>query len=360
MTISNSPEIGDPLETIFINKTTDGIRSTTTSRPTRSRRIPAKLKDFIPYSAEGRWLVPPETRLTSSEASELYTNSEPPALVSKVHLVFQGWCTELNKYGLHREYISKPTGPLATTGMIYVPVTPQQSTNELVLSLSDALGPFPNYSTFRLATWYWRIEGVPSDAESRKLTQGVFTDALYCHEDVKGVDLSKYKTQVVSYTPDPFSQALGWRDATIKIPVPDLNTEVTAEFSVHGFRHRSIVDVYTNIIVESKDLVWTPYREYHTREDGTRERMYGEIYDSDHFISEYHKVQSLPLEPDCSLNRAIVGLMLWSDATLLANFGDAKLWPVYMAVANQSKYVRSHPKSNALRDIAYFPSVCPS
>ncbi|TEB23729.1 hypothetical protein FA13DRAFT_1797775 [Coprinellus micaceus] len=50
-------------------------------------------------------------------------------------------------------------------------------------------------------------------------------------------------------------------------------------------------------------------------------------------------------------------MMLWSDSTHLANFGTAKLWPVYMALGNLSKYVRSLPNSGALHHVAYIPSL---
>jgi hypothetical protein len=49
--------------------------------------------------------------------------------------------------------------------------------------------------------------------------------------------------------------------------------------------------------------------------------------------------------------------MFWSDATQLANFGDAKLWPLYMFFGNESKYQRGKPSSNRCEHVAYFESV---
>ena len=49
--------------------------------------------------------------------------------------------------------------------------------------------------------------------------------------------------------------------------------------------------------------------------------------------------------------------MFWSDATHLANFGTAKLWPIYLFFGNLSKYIRLRPSSGACNHLAYIPSV---
>ena len=145
----------------------------------------------------------------------------------------------------------------------------------------------------------------------------------------------------------------------IKGPLSDgLQNSIT--FKVPGFHLRSIVNTYSQIISKSEqafDFTWIPYKEYYTRDDGSRERVYSELYSSDEFISEYHKLLNSPCEPRCQHERVIVALMFWSDATLLANFGTAKLWPIYMAIGNYSKYLRARPSTNSMYDIAYLPSV---
>jgi hypothetical protein len=49
--------------------------------------------------------------------------------------------------------------------------------------------------------------------------------------------------------------------------------------------------------------------------------------------------------------------MFWSDLTHLANFGTAKLWPIYMLFGNLSKYIRVKPNAGAEHHVAYIPSV---
>jgi Plavaka transposase len=86
------------------------------------------------------------------------------------------------------------------------------------------------------------------------------------------------------------------------------------------------------------------------------ERIFSEMYDSDVFLDEHDKVQRAPTDdPTCKRERVIAALMFWSDATHLATFGTAKLWPIYMLFGNLSKYVRCQPNSGATRHLAYIP-----
>jgi hypothetical protein len=62
-------------------------------------------------------------------------------------------------------------------------------------------------------------------------------------------------------------------------------------------------------------------------------------------------------EPECTLEKVVLGLMFWSDSTHLANFGTAKVWPIYLQFANLSKYIRCKPTSGASHHVAYIPSV---
>lgn len=93
------------------------------------------------------------------------------------------------------------------------------------------------------------------------------------------------------------------------------------------------------------------------------DRLRDELYTSDEMIKEYEALQASPPEMDnqgnpCLLERTIIGLMFWSDATQLANFGHAKAWPLYMYLGNQSKAYRAKFTAGECHQVAYFPSVC--
>jgi hypothetical protein len=62
---------------------------------------------------------------------------------------------------------------------------------------------------------------------------------------------------------------------------------------------------------------------------------------------------------NCKLDKVVAALMFWSDSTHLTNFGNAKLWPIYMLFENLSKYIRAKSNSGAEHHVAYIPSVSP-
>ena len=71
-------------------------------------------------------------------------------------------------------------------------------------------------------------------------------------------------------------------------------------------------------------------------------------------------MQRAPLpsnEQDCKREKVVAALMFWSDSTHLANFGTAKLWPIYLLFGNVSKYIRGQPSSGACQHVAYIPSL---
>ena len=64
-----------------------------------------------------------------------------------------------------------------------------------------------------------------------------------------------------------------------------------------------------------------------------------------------------PDQPDCKLEKVLVALMVWSNSTHLANFGTAKLWPIYFLFGNISKYIHGQPNSGAFQRVAYILSL---
>ncbi|KAF8872006.1 hypothetical protein BD779DRAFT_1613865 [Infundibulicybe gibba] len=105
----------------------------------------------------------------------------------------------------------------------------------------------------------------------------------------------------------------------------------------------------------------SPFKLFHkSSTTAPEQRVYSELYNSDAFIDEHDKVQRAPLptdDPDCKLEKVVAALMFWSDSTHLANFGTAKMWPIYMLLGNLSKYVRCQPSSGACHHVAYIPSL---
>ena len=98
---------------------------------------------------------------------------------------------------------------------------------------------------------------------------------------------------------------------------------------------------------------------YRKHPDGEAdEHIYSELYDSDIFYNEHDKVQHAPSDNEtCKREKVMAALMFWLDATQLATFGTAKIWPVYMLFGNLSKYIHSKADSGATKHLTYIPPL---
>ena len=74
-------------------------------------------------------------------------------------------------------------------------------------------------------------------------------------------------------------------------------------------------------------------------------------------INAYEVQKILPHLGHPDAKRVIIELVSCSDATILAQFGTAFLWLVYIFFSNLSKYFHCWHSSHAAHHIAYFPSV---
>lgn len=161
-----------------------------------------------------------------------------------------------------------------------------------------------------------------------------------------------------------------WRLDSVKIKMPctkgnnpGFSGESDApDFEVHGIRYRSLVSLLTSHIQDpstSNACVYTPFTEWWVP-PGTETpiRIYGEAYSSDIAVRLYEEVKQKPPPPDHpNIESVIALLLLGSDATHLADFGTASLWPIYATFGNMSKYDRSKPSKCPVAHLAYLPKV---
>lgn len=282
--------------------------------------------------------------------------------------IVRRWTTSPNAFGLWREYYSEPS----FIPDIHRSLSTFQSGNlPLCPSLQEALGPFPNYSTFLQAKWLWQSDTtVLGAAANNRLVEIAYSDPDFRHRDVVGVCFTSLRQKVAEYQPSPFLDSDEWKETAVRISVP-LGPQQTgnafpasADLSVSGLHHRSIVDVVKRVLTTDPNVVHYhlhPFRQYLSTPGSSSEelpkRVVDDIYNSDAMLREYEALRRSPREPGCPFERVILALQFWSDATQLANFGTAKLWPVYMYFGNQPKWARSRPDMHACHDIAHIPSV---
>ncbi|KAG9075746.1 hypothetical protein FRC06_009912, partial [Ceratobasidium sp. 370] len=103
---------------------------------------------------------------------------------------------------------------------------------------------------------------------------------------------------------------------------------------------------------------YDPY-EAHCRDPKTSKtyRLYGEAYESQRMLDAHRAVQQAVLDESCNLPRCVAAIMLFSDATQLADFGNAKAWPIRVSFGNLSKYERCKPDLQNHYEVGFMPSI---
>ncbi|KAG2062612.1 hypothetical protein BDR04DRAFT_1131191 [Suillus decipiens] len=184
-------------------------------------------------------------------------------------------------------------------------------------------------------------------------------------EDVPGFNCARESKLMDAYLQDrtnPLREEFGWRQSTVKIHLPKErqtwpSEKHAPELEVPGVYHRSLTSIIRSTFEDdiSKTFHMTPYSEYWKISDTKTVQVFSEAYSSPTMLDAYAEINALPHEPEDDLERVLAPLMMWSDATHLANFGDASLWPFYLYFGNQSKYTRGKPMSSACHHVAYIP-----
>ena len=155
-----------------------------------------------------------------------------------------------------------------------------------------------------------------------------------------------------------------WIKGTVYIPLPCdgvHQSEDDAPLFPVTFYYRKILDVIKAALAEpdSKEFHTFPFRAYwHPSKAELAEQVYSESYTANAWNNEFDKInKSREDGPNHDLEAFIIALMIWSDSTVLAQFGTASLWPIYLYIGNQSKYTCAKPTSMSAHHLAYLPKV---
>ena len=329
---------------------------TRTGRPRRNYRLPRRFDDFLPQPAS---------------LSE--TDDEVRPMPRVLLIVRDSFITKPDKtFGIWRDYPRRPTrDPDASLSLSDLAQNPPQ-TNLTSRSTQPELSrppnrphwPFSNATTYRIMQWLNNGNTTKSEAQINELVNKVILAPDFEQSHLTGFDAHKENTRLdSSMAKHSFHQQ--FTESAVDILVPSGAIGILPKtFSVPGLLHRKLVTVISDAF--SSPLAhlfhFSPFKLYHespiTEED---ERIYGEIYTLDAFISEHEDVQLHSLlpsnDPECKREKIVAALMFSSDATHLTNFGHAKAWPVYLMLGNLSKYIRAQPNSRAMYHLAYIPSV---
>ncbi|KAJ2914039.1 hypothetical protein MD484_g6383, partial [Candolleomyces efflorescens] len=273
--------------------------------------------------------------------------------------------TIANSFGLFRQYLHRPT---------FDPdrFVPQ---DDLAKSLAqhfdadhDSQDSGPAYlhdnPTFSLLS-EWQITGSneKSNKEMDRLVTDVFADPNFNLEDARRFKAQRVASEIDKNEATTSSFFNKFSESSVPIEVPSGNPDIPSRtFQIPGLHFRPLTSLIKAAFAHplAAQFHFSPFKLFHRAPDGKEQRVFCEIYDSDVFIQESNEVKKArnpPDDPDCRREKVVAAMMLWSDSTHLADFGTAKLWPIYMALGNLSKYVRALPDVGAFQHVAYIPSI---
>ena len=237
--------------------------------------------------------------------------------------------------------------------------------------MANPFGPFWNVSTYRLMDWFYRPSLTKSISELSALVRGVILAPDFNAEDLVGFDAVKEHARMDKYReprtddPTPFSYDDGWLKGSIDLPLPCTGFKYLMEADAPKykveFHYRKITQVIQSALAQlhAEKFHMFPFKAYwQASPDVPEERVYSEIYTGDFWNVEYQTIHQIPRSGErANLETFIVALLIWSDSTSLAQFGNAELWPIYVYLGNQSKYERAKPNYLSSHHLAYLPKV---
>jgi hypothetical protein len=280
--------------------------------------------------------------------------------------------TAFNTFGLSRQYPRRPSFEPDK----FVPSSLLQKSSPIPIEVHDTQGsdqscsvsepppyPFPNMTVYRLMTWMNSGSHQKSQTEVMRLVRDVIQSEDFNRKDLDGFSVRRCLHALDNHTTNKESAVFpdDWVETDVNIDIPTKSKDDQSQsFSVSGFHYRPLVAVIRSAFadIQANAFHLFPFKRlWKDPLDNQEQRVYDELYTSNSWLEAQDDLQRQPKESGCSLERVIAGLMFFSDATHLANFGTAKAWPLYLYFGNLSKYARSSPTSGACHLVGFFPSV---
>ncbi|KAH9487419.1 hypothetical protein JR316_0001494 [Psilocybe cubensis] len=354
------------------------------TRSGRERKFPKHYTDMLPNSSTYLPHLPPAPPRPKKEPSRRNKKPESPSTPPS-EPEFKYLRSEINDFGLYRVYPSFPTCEINEADNLDnlcdapgLAIVNGKSDNQwwkaFGIKAMDATSnrhaglftPFMNATVFRLVNWFYSGSNLKSAQELDRLVQEVLLADDFDTKHLENFSAKREFRRLDEIDPQlPISSTNSWKTSTVKLSLPAEKVSHESEshapvLEVPNVHHRSLVEVIKSALEDesAKNVHYTPFRLFwQPTKDSTPERVVSELYNSEAFYEEHVRLQQQPREPGCNLEVAIAGLMLWSDSTHLAQFGNASLWPIYLFLGNQSQYFRAKPKNFAAHHVAYIPAL---
>jgi Plavaka transposase len=341
-------------------------------RGKRKKRLAPKLRqDVLP---DGQAPLPPLRQSPTPEVDETGPRSFLQ-IRQNLRLVFTDIVhTTVNTFGVSRAYYGRPTcipDEYMTVGEQAMPLVAGQ--RHQPRSLRATLWPYPNISAWRLGSWFWGGGDTKSKAGFKDLVKSVLLSPDFNVRELSDIRWDDIDEMLAKDAGNQPYGGEGWKETAITISIPTgvkkkasdaraANSGATSHMmEIPGLWHRSIVALIRSVFCDdpaAQHLHFNPFKQYWEGPGSTKQRVRDELFNSNAWIREHEAIQHGPRDPGDLAPRCIAALMFWSDATHLAQFGQAKLWPIYLYFGNQSKWLRCKPSAHACHHVAYLPGVC--
>ncbi|KAJ3778513.1 hypothetical protein FB446DRAFT_768429 [Lentinula raphanica] len=337
-------------------------------RPQRNRRLPARYRDFLPEGTSAIVNSP----APSDDEDTLEPGVRLPAIRRITLTLRERLKTCINSFHLWREYPHRPSydpdGEVRIEDLSNLPARRMDDDDSLSESESHSL---LNPTQTLLTGWQNNGNATKSNGEMNLLAD-ILQRPDFQVSELQGYSAQAANAKLTKADEDWDYNKLkdSFKETSVDIEVPSGDKNIPSKtFSIPGLLYRSPLSVIRAAFTGplAKHFHYTPFRLFQKlpssngsqdSEEPEFQRVYTDLYNSDAFLREHDLVQRAPTDdPECKCEKVVAALMCWSDATQLANFGTAKLWPVYMLFGNLSKYIRSLPNSGAVNHLAYIPVI---
>ncbi|KIK35492.1 hypothetical protein CY34DRAFT_16981 [Suillus luteus UH-Slu-Lm8-n1] len=330
-----------------------------------SRLVPRHYDDLLPADEDTN----PSDSSANHPPSQASQNP-PQRKIQRVLLTLRDSLqTVFNAVGLCRQYPRRPSfepDKFIQSSLLArsCPVAADAHTrgSDSSPELSEPPYPFLNMTIYRLMTWMNSGSHQKSEKEVTRLVREVIQAEDFNPSDLDGFSVRR-SLRTLDNTggkgtvtfPDDWLET----DIVLDIPTKSKDDE-SRSFTIPGLHYRPLTAVIRSAFadIQANAFHLFPFKRlWKDPLDNHQERVFDELYTSDSWLEAHDHLQRQPREPNCSLERVIAGLMFFSDATHLANFGTAKAWPLYLYFGNLTKYARSAPTSGACHLVGFFPSL---
>ncbi|KAJ7225438.1 hypothetical protein GGX14DRAFT_638737 [Mycena pura] len=335
--------------------------------PNRRRKPTQKILDMLPQ--------PPPPVVIQTPEHEPQPDSAPDPAPERV----RRWVkSKPNVHGVYKVYPNRPSHDpdksIRLEDLCQAPELVAAETPTMAKPDPPWYHPFPNPSIAHVMMW----KNLTDNANSDAATDGVVD--IFLRDDVNKKDLAGFSSKRENDRLDKFVDTPsgeppnGWQRGVVKLKLPCVGVctaeEDAFEIEIDGIYYRPLLDTLKEAL-QSPDFNnfhltpfeprcnpnYDPCRPQDDLDDDTTEldehglpplppghlRLYAEAYTSPRMLKAYKAFEKLP---PSKIERVRVAYMFFSDATHLASFGDASIWPLYTFFGNFPKDLRAKPTEN--------------